>query len=247
MANLIASMRDDDGHIRIAGYYDAVRPISASERKAIAALPPVDANLRASLGLARTEADNAPLAERIMVPALNVRGIRAGGVRELGANAISTEAYASFDLRLVPDQKPERVKELVEKHIAGQGYHVVRDIPDSATRVRYPKVARVEWDSGYPAQRASLDDAFGQALIAAIADGAPRPPLVAPTSGGSGPSYLFTQILGVPVVSLPIANYDDNQHAANENLRVQNLWDGIELYAGLLARLGKTWTARTVP
>jgi acetylornithine deacetylase/succinyl-diaminopimelate desuccinylase-like protein len=84
-------------------------------------------------------------------------------------------------------------------------------------------------------------------VLAAISDGAPKPPLVVPTIGGSGPSYLFTQILGTPVISLPIANYDDNQHAANENLRVQNPWDGIELYAGVFARLGKTWMERVVP
>jgi acetylornithine deacetylase/succinyl-diaminopimelate desuccinylase-like protein len=247
IANLIASMRDDDGHIRIARYYDDVKPISAAEHRAIAALPPIDATLRTSLGLGRTEADNALLAERIMVPALNVRGIRVGGVRELGANVISTEAYASFDFRLVPDQKPEHVKELVERHIALQGYHIVRDVPDSATRLRYPRIARMEWDNGYPAHRTALDDPFGRALIAAASDGAPKAPLVVPTIGGSGPSYLFTDILGTPVISLPIANYDDNQHAANENLRVQNLWDGIELYAGIFARLGKTWVERAVP
>jgi acetylornithine deacetylase/succinyl-diaminopimelate desuccinylase-like protein len=247
LANLVASLRDDDGRIKIAGYYDDVRPISAAEKRAIAELPPVDGMLRASLGMARTEADNALLMERIMLPALNVRGIRAGGVRELGANVISTEAYASFDLRLVPDQKPSRVKELVEKHVAAQGYYIVRDIPDSATRMRYPRIARLEWEGGYPPQRASLDDVFGRALVAAISDGAAQPPLVVPTSGGSGPSYLFTEILGAPVVGLPIANYDDNQHAANENLRVQNLWDGIEVYAGLLARIGKVWTERVVP
>jgi acetylornithine deacetylase/succinyl-diaminopimelate desuccinylase-like protein len=247
IATLVASMRDDDGRIRIANYYDDVRPITAAERRAIAVLPPVDSLLRASLGLARTEAGNAPLAERIMVPALNVRGIRGGGVRELGANVISTEAFASIDLRLVPDQTPERVRELVEKHIAGQGYHIVRTVPDSITRARHPKIVRVEWEGGYPAQRASLDDAFGRALVAALADGAPRPPLVVPTLGGSGPSYLFTRILGVPVVTLPIANFDNNQHAANENLRVQNLWDGIEMYAGLFSRLGRAWSEKMVP
>jgi acetylornithine deacetylase/succinyl-diaminopimelate desuccinylase-like protein len=247
LSNLIASMRDDDGRIKIANYYDDVRPISAAEKRAIAALPPVDNMLRASLGLARTEANDALLVERIMMPALNVRGLRAGGVRELGANVISSEAYASFDLRLVPDQKPEHVRELVEKHLVGQGYHIVRDVPDSATRVRHPKIVRVEWDGGYPAQRASLDDPFGRALVAAISDGAPKPPLILPTSGGSGPSYLFEQILGAPVVDLPIANYDNNQHAANENLRMQNLWDGIEVYAGIIAQLGKQWRGKTVP
>ena len=241
IATLIASMRDDDGRIKIANYYDDVRPVTVAERRAIAALPPVDATLRASLGLARTEANGAVLAERIMLPALNVRGIRVGGVRETGANVISTEAYASFDLRMVPNQRPERVKALVEKHIAAQGYHIVRDVPDSATRVRFPKIARLEWDAGYPPQRASLDDAFGRAIVAAVGEGAVKPPLVVPTSGGSGPGYLFTEILGAPVVNLPIANYDNNQHAANENLRLQNLWDGIELYAAVFTRLGKTW------
>jgi acetylornithine deacetylase/succinyl-diaminopimelate desuccinylase-like protein len=51
----------------------------------------------------------------------------------------------------------------------------------------------------------------------------------------------------VPVVTLPIANYDNNQHAANENLRVQNLWNAIEMYAGLMARLGKEWGGPPVP
>jgi len=56
--------------------------------------------------------------------------------------------------------------------------------------------------------------------------------------GASAPNYMFERALHMPVIILPIANYDDNQHAANENLRVQNLWDGIEMYAGMLAELG---------
>ena len=66
-----------------------------------------------------------------MLPALNVRGIRVGAVRELAANAIPTQASASIDFRLVPDQKPERVRELVEAHLRSRGYHVVHDTPDS--------------------------------------------------------------------------------------------------------------------
>ena len=60
-----------------------------------------------------------------------------------------------------------------------------------------------------------------------------------PTLGGSGPGYLFTEVLGAPVVTLPLANFDNNQHAANENLRLGNLWDGIEMYAGLLVQAGE--------
>jgi acetylornithine deacetylase/succinyl-diaminopimelate desuccinylase-like protein len=247
IANLVASMRDEDGRVKVAGFHDDVRPISPTERRAIAALPPVDDALRASLGLARTEQDNAALMDRIMQPALNVRGIRVGGVQETSANVISTEAFASFDIRLVPDQDPARVREAVERHIAAQGWHILHAAPDSATRARHPKIARLDWEGGYPAQRAPMDGAFGQALLAALGDGAPTPLLAVPTLGGSLPSYLFTEILGVPVATLPIANHDNNQHAANENLRLQNLWDGIEAYAGLLVGLGRVWGGRVVP
>ena len=247
IANLIASMRDDDGHIKIAGYYDDVRPISAAEHKAIAALPPYDDTLRSALGLARTEANNAPLAERIMLPALNVRGIRVGGVRETGSNTIATEAYASFDLRLVPDETPERVQRLVEEHIRRQGYFVTHDSVTVAMRLLHPKIARVEWEHGYPASRAPMGGSFGRAVLAALDDGAPAPLLALPTMGGSGPTYLFEQVLRVPMITLPIANYDDNQHAANENLRIQNLWNGIETYAALLAGIGDRWSPRPVP
>ena len=244
LANLIASMRDDDGHIRIAHYYDDVRPLTGAERRAIAALPPVDSALRHSLGLARTEANDAPLAARIMQPALNVRGIRVGAVGAQAANAIPTEARASFDFRLVPNETPDRVRELVNAHLARQGYFVTSDSVTMAMRLAHPRIARVEWDrGGYPAQRTAMDAPVSRAVVRAVADGAGEAPLVVPTMGGSGPTYLFEGILHTPVIMLPIANYDDNQHAANENLRLRNLWNGIEMYAGLLARLGPDWPA----
>jgi acetylornithine deacetylase/succinyl-diaminopimelate desuccinylase-like protein len=247
LANLIASMRDDDGHIKIAGYYDEVKPISAAEHRAIAALPAFDPALRRALGLAHTEANDAVLAERIMLPAFNLRGIRVGGVRETGSNTISPVAYASFDLRLVPAQDPAHVQRLVEAHIRRQGYFITHDSASIETRLAHAKVARVEWLEGYPASRAPLDGPFGKAVLATLSDGAREAPLALPTSGGTGPTYMFEQVLKVPVISLPIANYDDNQHAADENLRVQNLWDGIETYAALLAGIGKVWGSRPVP
>ena len=52
---------------------------------------------------------------------------------------------------------------------------------------------------------------------------------------------IFEEVLKVPLVVVPIANHDNNQHAANENLRLQNLWDGILVYAGLIAGVGAAW------
>jgi acetylornithine deacetylase/succinyl-diaminopimelate desuccinylase-like protein len=242
IANLIASMRDDDGRIKVAHYYDDVRPITASEKKAINAIPPVDVELRRSLGLARTEANDAPLAERIMLPALNVRGIQVGAVGDQAANVISSEARASIDFRLVPKQTPQRVRDLINAHIARQGYFVTSDSVTMAMRLAHPRVARVRWGAGgYQASRAAMDEPFARAVVSAIADGLGKEPLLLPTMGGSGPLYLFEEVLHTTIIILPIANFDDNQHAANENLRIQNLWDGIEVYAGLIGRLGNYW------
>ena len=247
LAHLIAGMRSDDGEILIPGFYRDVRAVTASERLAIRALPAVDTTLRKSLGLARSEGNDALLAERIMRPALNLRGIRVGGVQALGSNTISTEAFASFDFRLVPNQTPARVRAQVERHLRTKGWYIVSDTPSMGERLLHPRIARLQWESGYPAQRASMSDPFARALVASVSAGAEPTPLLVPTLGGSGPSYLFTQVMGVPVITLPIANYDNNQHAANENLRVQNLWNAIEMYAGLLTRLGREWSAPIVP
>jgi len=67
-------------------------------------------------------------------------------------------------------------------------------------------------------------------------------PIVAlPTLGGSLPMYTFEQVLHTPLIVLPIVNHDNNQHATNENLRLQNLFDGIAVYAGVVARVGQYW------
>jgi hypothetical protein len=55
-----------------------------------------------------------------------------------------------------------------------------------------------------------------------------------PTLGGSLPLSIFREHIGAVTITVPIANYDNNQHAENENIRLQNLWDGIETYAALM-------------
>jgi acetylornithine deacetylase/succinyl-diaminopimelate desuccinylase-like protein len=64
-----------------------------------------------------------------------------------------------------------------------------------------------------------------------------QPVALLPMMGASVPIYLFAGIFKVPVIGLPIVNHDDNQHAANENLRLQNLWDGIDAYAAMMSDL----------
>ena len=242
MANLIASMRNDDGRILIDRFYDDVAPISREERAAIATVPPPDSALRAELQLGGTEAANAPLMERIMLPALNVRGISGGGVGSLGANAISTRAQASIDFRLVPRQTPQRVRELVEAHARRQGYWITDHDPTAEERAAHPRILKLQWEDGYPAQRADMSLPVSRAVVRATEMGTGERVIVIPTFGGSAGLYHFDEVLRTPLITLPIVNHDNSQHASNENLRLQNLFDGMQVYAAIVAHLGRLWT-----
>ena len=241
LAHLIASMRDEEGRILIDDFYDDVLPFSPAQRAALDAMPAVDSQIKANLRLGRTEGRGAALADLVSQPALNVSGISGGRTGDGASNVIVPEATAYLDFRLVANQRPERVRALLEAHFAKRGYHVVHADPDSATRRRFPRIIKVTGDAGYPATSTPLDLPAARAVIRAAEAALGEPVVVEPPLGGSLPLYMFKEVLGVPLVMVPIVNHDNNQHGENENLRIRNLWDGIELYAGLVAKLGRMW------
>jgi acetylornithine deacetylase/succinyl-diaminopimelate desuccinylase-like protein len=219
--------------VLIKDFYKSSAPVSKAERAAIAAAPAVDSELRAEFGLAETEMDNAPLGERLLLPALNLKGLKSADVGAAARNVIPPTATASIGVRLVKGNDPEAMLNLVEAHIARQGYHIVRDEPDEATRAKYPLIAKVTRSGGYPAVRSRMDDPDVAPLISAL--GAATDGLIlTPSLGGSLPLYMFEEASDAPIVILPVANYDNNQHAADENIRIGNLFYGIDAYAAVL-------------
>ena len=238
LTHLLDSMRDESGRILIKGFYDDIRPSTAAETEAISKIPNVEADLRREFEISSTEGSGKPLNELLMQPGLNLRGIEAGHVGAQASNTIPTEARASIDFRLVPNETPESIKPLVERHLEAQGYTIVRQPPDTATRLAKEKVVKVDWGSGYPASRTPLDLPLSREL-ASIMTAAGHDPVRLPTAGGSLPMDLFQQGANIPVIAFPIANHDDNQHAANENIRLQNLWDGIEVFAAFFSSLDR--------
>jgi len=237
LTHLIDSLRDTEAKILIPGFYDDVTPLTAAERAAIAEFPDVDSSLKHELALGRTEGEGRPLALQILAPALNLRGFEAGHVGAKASNAIPSTANASIDFRLVPAQTPEGVQRRVESFLTSQGWFIVHENPDAATLLAHPRVVKMTWGAGYPAARTPLDSPFSARAIAAITEGTGTAPLRAPSLGGSVPMYLFMNGGKTPAVGLPIVNYDNNQHAANENVRIDYVKRGVEIFAALFAGL----------
>ena len=233
LARLLASMKDESGHVLIKGFYDGIAPLSAAERRALAEAPANDAELQNELGLARTEGDGRKLKDLINQPSLNIRGLASSAVGAEARNVIPSTASASLDIRLVKGLDHRWAVDLLVEHIHSQGYYVVDADPDDTVRLKHSRIAKVVRKGGYNPVRTSMDLPIARAVVAAIEE-VRGPAVKMPTLGGSVPLYAFEEVLNAAMVGVPIVNHDNNQHAANENIRLQNLWDGIEVMAALL-------------
>lgn len=236
LARLLATMKDDDGRVTIDGWYSDVEPLGDAERRAIADAPQYDEEIKKQLGLKRVEGGGKSLMELINVPSLNINGIGSGDIGELARNVIPTTATAVLDLRLVKGNDHNRQTQRLVDHIRKQGYYVVDRDPTDAERSQHPLIARVNVrPGGYNAERTRMDLPISVAVIAAVQSTVSDKVVLLPTSGGSLPLSIITSNLRTVTMTVPIANYDNNQHAENENIRLQNLWDGIETMAALMS------------
>lgn len=236
LARLLASMKDAKGNVVINGWADDVEPLGETELRAIKEAPQYDEELKKQLGLAFTEGAGKSLLELIALPSLNINGIKSGDVGELARNVIPTRAEAVLDLRLVKGNDHIRQVEKLRRHITEQGFYVIDRDPTADERLKHPLIAKfVHVPGSYNAQRTRMDLPISLTVIKAVQAASEQPIVTLPTSGGSLPLSIITETLdGIPTITVPIANFDNNQHAENENIRIQNLWDGIEIFASLM-------------
>jgi acetylornithine deacetylase/succinyl-diaminopimelate desuccinylase-like protein len=235
LVKLLASMKDNSGRVTIKGFYDDVQPLSPLEQKALAAVPSVDEQMKQELGIATTEMSGKNLSEAINLPSLNINGIQSGNVGAQASNQIPTYATAVLDLRLVLGNDWQRQQQKVIDHIRRQGFTVLDHDPTDEERHLYPKIIKVLTGAGsYNAQRTPMDLPVITQIRNALQTTTPDPLVLQPTSGGSLPLYLFEQYLQAHTITVPIANHDNNQHAENENIRLTNLWSGIESMAAIM-------------
>jgi acetylornithine deacetylase/succinyl-diaminopimelate desuccinylase-like protein len=235
LAKLLSSMKDDNGKITVKGFYDDVVPLSPYEKKALQEVPSVDEQMKKELGISSVEMKGTSLSEAINQPSLNINGMQSGNVGKMASNQIPTYATAVIDLRLVLGNDWKRQQQKVIGHIKEQGYYVTDHEPGDEERAKYAKIIKViPGSDGYNAQRTSMDLPFIKRIVDAVKTTTNDQVVLQPTMGGSLPLILIEKYLGAKTITVPIANHDNNQHAENENIRLQNLFDGIETMASLM-------------
>lgn len=235
LAKLLASMKDDNGRVAVKGFYDDVTPLTPSEKKALAEAPSADEQMKQELGISAIDMQGVTLSEAINQPSLNINGIQSGNVGKMASNQIPTYATAVIDLRLVLGNDWRRQQQKLTDHIKAMGYYVTDHEPTDDERVKYAKIIKViPGDDGYNAQRTPMDLPVIQKVVAAVKTTTGDQLVLQPTSGGSLPLFLFEKYLGAETITVPVANHDNNQHAENENIRIGNLFDGIETMASLM-------------
>jgi acetylornithine deacetylase/succinyl-diaminopimelate desuccinylase-like protein len=233
LARLLVSMKDENGRVVVDHFYDQVEPLSEIEKRAIAEAPDVDADLMREFWLGSTEGGGKKLTELITLPSLNIRGMASSRVGAQASNVIPSTATATMDIRLVKGMDPRVTAERVIEHIRKQGFFVVDQEPTREMRTSHPKVAKVTVGAGLGSTRTSMDLPISQEVIRVV-ESARGPAVKLPNMGGGLPLTSVERPLGTRTIVIPIGNHDNNQHSYNENLRLQNLWDGIELMAALI-------------
>jgi acetylornithine deacetylase/succinyl-diaminopimelate desuccinylase-like protein len=236
LAQLLASMKDESGRVRIDGFYDDVVPLTEFERTALKAMPENDAELEHDLGIAKPEGGGKRRVELLMEPSLNIRGFRSAYVGGQAQNVVPEKAEASLDARLVKGEDPGKKFEQIAAFIRKQGFYVIGHEPTIVERRSHAKIAKVIYEGGYRASRTSMDLPVSKAIVDLVRAAEGNDTVVLPSSGGSVPMYIFED-LGLTVVGVPIVNYDNHQHSSDENLRLGQFWRGMEIYGAILADL----------
>jgi len=234
LVQLLAGMKDAEGRVLIPHFYDGIVPLGPVEKQALASAPPLDETLRQELALGHIDGGGKHLLDLINEPSLNINGISSGQTGSRSTNSIPSTAIANLDLRLVVGINWQTQQQRVIDYVRSQGYFVTSAQPTRDELLNHSKVAYIKADEGENALRTPMDLPIAADVIQAI-ESARGKVILMPTSGGTVPLEAMERAAKTRTISVPIANHDDNQHAANENLRLQNLWDGIETMAALIA------------
>jgi acetylornithine deacetylase/succinyl-diaminopimelate desuccinylase-like protein len=234
LVRLLASMKDDSGRVLVPGFYDGIAPLTPEEQALLRAVPDDPDALTSLFGIAGPEPSAESLQDALQRPSFNIRGLSSAYVGAGATNIIPDRAVASIDVRLVAETPSTAILQKIRAHMTAQGFHVVEVDPDDATRARYRDIVRITAPRATEGYRLGASTPEARRVIAALGEAFGQPPVVIRNSGGTLPVAAFSAALDVPVLSVPTVNFDNNQHAENENLRLGHFFTSVRTIAALL-------------
>jgi acetylornithine deacetylase/succinyl-diaminopimelate desuccinylase-like protein len=233
LVQLIASMVAPTGKVTIEGFYDDVLPFPPATAKMMQEVPDDSESMRHLYGVGSTDGAASSLQEGLNLPAFSVHMIKGGEV----GGVIAASATAEIAMRLVKENSPRQMVDRVVAHIRKQGYFIVDKDPDTVTLAAHSRIAKVLTTRAEPvsgAWRTDPDIPEARLVIDALRSRWGDRLVRIRTLGGGVPVGPFIETFHVPTIGVALANYDDNQHTDNENLRLGNLWDGIATLAAIM-------------
>ncbi len=236
LAQLLSSMVDATGKVIIPGFYDDVKPFSKQASAMIREVPDDPARMRETFGIGSLDGAASSLQEALNLPSLSIHTLSGG---EPGS-VIAGHATADIQMRLVKENDPQVMIDRIIGHLRAQGYFIIDKDPDLPMLLAHERIAKVTaktppgGKSG--AWRTDPDHAEAKFAIDSVRSAWGKDVVLIRTLGGGVPASPFIEAYNVPTIGIPTANYDDNQHSANENIRLGNLFDGIVTLGVLMTR-----------
>ncbi len=233
MSEILSSMKDSNGRVTIPGFYDGIE-LDEKTLKILAEVPDDEEKMMNDMQFKKPDNVGKNYQESIQYPSINVRGIESGWVREEVRTIVPSECIAEIDVRLVLESDPIRLHNLIKSHIQELGYYVIDRRPTKDERLKYNKIVTFVSSFDYDAFRTDIESEIGKWLVKSLKKTFGIEPVKKRTSGGSVPISPFVNTLGIPAVTVPTVNQDNNQHSPNENIKIENYITGIETYLGIL-------------
>lgn len=211
LVELLNTMKDKEGKVLIEGFYDEVELPTELEKELLNQLPFDIEDIRKDIGDDSINMDKEDYYHQLCFePTFNIAGFTSGYGGEGAKTIIPSTAKLKVDMRLVMNQDPEKIYELMEAHV----------------KKHAPEVDMKLLGMMSPS-RTSADLPFVEPIRQAVEAGFGRQAYIQPSMGGSLPDAVWTKILNTPSVVVPYANADEANHSPNENLDVDNFYNGI--------------------
>lgn len=219
----LQSLKDEQEQICIEGFYDRVRAPSAADVEALERMPFDEEGYRSQLELpafVNGLSGQALLRQHIFRPTANICGVWSGYTGDGMKTVLPHEAKAKLDFRLVPDQDPHELFELLQEHLQKKGFD---DVGVTLLGAEHPA-------------RTPSDHPFARLMVETVADVYEDEAVVYPIVPGTGPMYVLCQRYGIPAVSVGVGNADSRNHAPNENVHLDDFYQGIAHLVRVLER-----------